>query len=198
MTKIYTFICCLYTGYSCNDGFEPIEYAGYIDLKKDEFKAFYCANSTMNKKDELNYFGGIYETCLDDANNLNESCNTVNYMTGSCSCPSGYSSIISSNGWSNQVKTSNCYQYDGDNYIIFTYLCYNKNISLTETIMGGMFANNTDNSKCDSLPNAYTKTTSCPSGFSPYPVSTYCCHQHDGDCDVPSTTYVCLNNIYPV
>ena len=192
------FIHVIYTGYSCNNGFEPIEYASYADIKTTEFSAYFCNNQTMGKKDDLGYFGGFYENCVkeDDSDGV---CNKVNYYTGACSCPSGYTAIAATEGWSRDYK-SNC-PANYNNYLapVQTFLCYNSKVSLTETIMGGMFSNNTDSSKCGpGWPNAYTKTTSCPAGFSPYHVSTQCCYVANDECSETHSAYVCLNNIYPV
>ena len=150
----------------------------------------------MKKKDELDYFGGMYENCVkqDDSGGV---CNRVNYFTGACSCPSGYVAIAASEGWSKDLK-SNCPYISSEWVTVQTFLCYNPSISLTETIMGGMFTNNTDNANCGpGWPNAYTKTTSCPTGFSPFHISNSCCDFSGGKCLQEHNGYVCLNNIYP-
>ena len=111
----------------------------------------------------------------------------------------GYTATSVTEGWSRDYKSNCPYNYNGYLAPVQIFLCYDSKVSLTETIMGGMFSNNSDSSKCGpGWPNAYTKTTSCPAGFSPYHVSTQCCYVDDDKCSDTHSAYVCLNNIYPV
>ena len=189
----------MYTDYSCEDGFDPVEYLSFADKNTNEFIGYYCVNSTMNKKDGLGYFGGFYENCVneDDSGGV---CNKVNYFTGNCSCPAGYTPFAVSDAWSRSYNSDCPHTYN--NYLspVQVFVCYNESVSLTETIMAGFFSNNTNPSECGvgGWPNQYTKTTSCHAGFTAYHVSTQCCYVASDVCYETESTYVCLNNIYPV
>eukprot|EP01084_Bolivina_argentea_P263805 446640_1 len=184
--------------YSCNNGYDAIPYYSYWDsITSEHYTGYYCLNSTMNKHDALYYFGGFYENCVDQ-NNQNGQCNQVNHFTNGCTCPTGYDSWAVSEGLTNHYK-SNCWSDNGW-AILETFICYNKSVPLTESIVAGMYSVNPSNGDCGTggMPNQYTKTTSCHTGFSPYITGHQCCYSTDGNCHAVAETYMCLNNIYPV
>ena len=164
-------------GYNCNLGFIPIQYGHYLSTHGKIYNSFYCINQTMNLKDELNYFGGLYEV---QGNN----CIIGNIFTGGlCSCPAGLTVQIASGG----IPPANAPDYS-------VYLCYNASVTLDQSILGGMYTTTTQ--KAAPWPNPYTGTTSCPAGFTAYQTGTMCFY-HDG-CKETRTSFVCLNNIYAV
>eukprot|EP00484_Ammonia_sp_Unknown_P030303 CAMPEP_0197034130 /NCGR_PEP_ID=MMETSP1384-20130603/12325_1 /TAXON_ID=29189 /ORGANISM="Ammonia sp." /LENGTH=579 /DNA_ID=CAMNT_0042464015 /DNA_START=91 /DNA_END=1830 /DNA_ORIENTATION=+ len=180
-------------GHSCNEGYKAIQYgsgwSGY-NGHDDNFKQFYCVNETMNKHDELDYFGGLYENCATD-DFTNVECNIGNYfMDGKCECPSGYKAQQMSDSWTSSFQSS-CW-HDGGWTAVFVWMCYNPNVHLSNTIIGGSYAGPSQ------IPNQYTGTYSCPSGFTAYKISTQCDYSTDGDCHETQSTYICLSNIYPV
>ena len=180
-------------GYSCNDGFKPIAYNEYWDQTTSEhFTGYYCLNSSM-PEDELHYFGGFYEMCGDDDMN-DPHCNMGNELeaSGQCACPKGFTPNLVSQGWTNHFD-ADCW-HSSDWTAAFTFMCYNASVPLTETVIAGMYTTNNQTG----IPNVYTKTFSCHTGFTAHPVGHECDDSTDGHCHQTAITYVCLNNIYPV
>ena len=186
---------------------ERITYANYLDPLANDFPAFYCINKTEHGTDALGYFGGIYEMCT-TLNFTQGVCARSNHFTESCSCPIGYSSVPVSYGWSGDINYNlTCPWNYYDTYVfVQTFMCYNESVPLTETIIGGMFTNNTIyntssgiGTKClkQGIVNSYTKTTKCPDGFDAYHIAQGTCDWDEGH---PSITdaYVCLNNVYNI
>eukprot|EP01084_Bolivina_argentea_P263806 446643_1 len=184
------------SGYNCNEGYTPI-LAGNFLSPSGEYNAFYCVNTTMNKHDALNYFGGFYEICRWTSDHK-YACQHENYFTGDCSCPVGYTQQLSGTGMSEKHSPS-CMSNSAGGSDAYLYLCYNASVPLSKSIMGGVYGVSNNKGACgdDNKINPYTNTHSCPVGFSPYLFQFTCCYE-DGGCPTRYSWYICLNNIYAV
>jgi len=108
-----------------------------------------------------------------------------NPLTGGLTCPTGYT----------QIETGRVLiAYNSDNSWGATqYGCFNMSMSLENTTNAGGYQTIND-AYHDTVPNAYTKAESCPSGFTAY---------LSGSIVGPDTRnlsngsqYVCLNNVF--
>eukprot|EP01084_Bolivina_argentea_P193422 331838_1 len=153
--------------FNCKYGFEPIESA-VIHPAKSGGSAFFpiytCINTTQNKHDNMNYFGGMFMNYTDP--------NKVpyfvpNYFTGGYSCPQGFT-------------TQRISEFS-------TYYCYNASTPYSSSIIGGFYAASSD-SRCI-INNQYTKTGSCPYGFTAYLIASFFCWNPN-----TSKLYICLSN----
>eukprot|EP01083_Nonionella_stella_P097454 273939_1 len=166
-------------GYNCNEGYTPILYGKYKSQHNVVYSSYYCINLT-EIVDGLHYFGGMYEVTTSSG-----ACKIGNVFTsGKCSCFDGLTTQMAAAA------------INGGDVDVNVYLCYNATTPLDHTIIGGFYSTTSNTQNRAPIVNPYTKTTSCPSGFTAYHTGTECVY-HDG-CKESLSTYVCLNNIYPV
>jgi hypothetical protein len=157
-------------GYNCPVGYKPYLMYVYgtwnsVTHSIDVATAYMCLDSDVmdtTRVDPMNYFGGFYEIS-------NSICAVGNPMDPSglvgCNCPSGYTSSLF---------------YTFNNGELNMYFCFNANIELTSSIMGGVWSAHS--------PNYYTDVASCPVGFGRYEMlSTTATHE---------SMIMCLNNIF--
>lgn len=135
-----------------------------------------CIDKLSGTKDPLMYFGGMYS---------DGSIKVDNYFTGNKSCPPGFEDIV----------VMGCPSSDS-HQCIQPHACYNKSVSLSKSIIGGMYSTaSVDSPKDCQQHNPYTGGTHCPGGFDAFDMGQTFCGPHPG---MYATLFVCLNNVYDV
>jgi len=128
--------------------------------------------------DPLGSFGGMYEKA--DVSKGKDNPNRVNPLTGGFDCPNGYRTIRYGRVLGTPKEGAN------------QYYCESGKLSLSQNPFGGFYQITDGGKSEDHIPNFYTQTGSCPTGFRQFRIARQKAPEAGG---YGASQYICLKNV---